>query len=102
MEDVIMSDSTKEENQLKETKDNSLYQEYKKVLVNIEKAVTLKDTKTLYLCTRLLNKFRKGFTDEDCQFIVDNFLRTKFPFSFISNLEAKSKVTLYIIIILIY
>ena len=89
MEDVIMSDLNKEEQQ---TKDNTLYLEYKRVLVNIEKAVTLKDSKTLYLCTRLLNKFRKGFTDEDCQFIVDNFLRAKFPFTFISNLESKSKV----------
>jgi len=89
MEDVIMSDINKEEQQ---TKDNSLYIDYKRVLLNIEKAVTLKDSKTLYLCTRLLNKFRKGFTDEDCQFIVENFLRVKFPFAFISNLESKSKV----------
>ena len=92
MEDVIMSDISKEEQQTKETKDHSLYQEYKKVLVNIEKAVTLKDTKTLYLCTRLLNKFRKGFTDEDCQFIVDNFLRARFAFAFIPNLDNKLRV----------
>ncbi len=90
MEDVVMTDINKEET--KEIKDNTLYQEYRKALVSIEKAITLKDTKTLYMYSRLLNKFRKGFTDEDCQFICDNFLRSKFPFSFIPSVDASLKV----------
>jgi 26S proteasome regulatory subunit N3 len=93
MEDVVMSDlTTKEETLGKETsaKDTSpLHQDYKRVMMNLEKAVTLKDSKTLYLYSRLLNKFRRGFTEEDCQFLVDNFLRSKFNFSFIPSLDVK-------------
>jgi hypothetical protein len=86
MEDVIMTDATKED--IKETKDNSLVLEYRKALLSIEKAVPLKDSKTLSLYSRLLNKFRRGLSEEECQFIIDNFLRFKFPFSFIPSLES--------------
>jgi hypothetical protein len=95
MEDIVMTDSNKEET-VKETqaKENPLYQEYRKALVNIEKAITLKDTKTLYMYSKLLNKFRRGFTDEDCQFICDNFLRSKFHFNFVPSVEASQKVNI--------
>lgn len=96
MEDIVMTDSNKEETgkeaQSVEKKENPLYQEFRKVLVNMEKAIILKDTKTLYMYSRLLNKFRKGFTDEDCQYIVDTFLRNKFDFSFIPVMEGGLKV----------
>lgn len=91
MEDVVMTDVTKEEG-LKESKDNTLYQEYRKMIVNLEKAISLKDTKTLYLYSRLLNKFRRGFTDEDCQFLIDNFMRNKFHFNFIPSFDQSQKV----------
>jgi hypothetical protein len=94
MEDVVMTDSNKEETtkEVQAAKENPLYQEYRKVLVNMEKAITLKDTKTLYMYSRLLNKFRRGFTDEDCQYIVDTFLRSKFDFSFIPVMDGGLKV----------
>lgn len=91
MEDIVMTEQTKDEG-VKENKDNSLYQDYRRVIINLEKAISLKDTKTLYLYSRLLNKFRKGFTDEDCQYICDNYLRNKFPFSFIPSSDASQKV----------
>jgi hypothetical protein len=93
MEDVIMTEATKEET--KEAKDNSLVQEYRKAILSIEKAVPLKDTKTLSLYSRLLNKFRRGLTEEETHFICDNFLRFKFPFTFIPSLEGGDKVAKY-------
>jgi hypothetical protein len=93
-EDIVMTDTKEEIKQ--ELKDLSLYQEYRKVILNIEKAVTLKDTKTLSLCTRLLNKFRKGFTDEDCQYLVEGYLRGNFHFNFIPSLNETSKVSIVV------
>jgi hypothetical protein len=86
MEDVIMSD-IKEEN--KEIKENTVYQDYKKALLNIDKALTLKDNKTLYLYFRQLNKYRREFNDDDISYICDNFLRHKYHFRFISELTQK-------------
>jgi hypothetical protein len=92
MEDVVMTDVAKEEIVAKETKDTSLYQDYRRLVINLEKAVSLKDTKTLYLYSRLLNKFRRGFTNEDIQYLCDNYLRSKYGFSMKSDLEASQKV----------
>jgi hypothetical protein len=97
IEDVVMTEIKPEEN-AKETKDNSLYQEYRKALGNIEKAVPLKDTKTLSLYARLLNKFRRGFTDEDCQYICDNFLKSRFNFTTIPSMSNSVRVSTYIFI----
>lgn len=91
IEDIVMTDLTKEETKEKENV-NPIYFEYRKTLSNIDKAVSLKDTKTLYLYFRLLNKFRRSFTDEDCSFICDNILRDKFHFSFIPKLEPQTNV----------
>ncbi len=76
-------------NQNKDTQTATLYQEYRKIMTNLEKAISLKDSKTLQLYSRLLNKFRKGFTDEDCQYICDTYLRDKAPnaFTAIPNLN---------------
>ena len=92
MEDVVMTDLTKEETTNKEIKDNSLYTEFRKTLGGLEKAITLKDSKSLNQYAKLLNKFRRGFSDEDCQFLCDNFLRSKFHFSFVPTLDATLKV----------
>jgi len=71
-----------------------IYQDYKRTLANIEKALQLKDTKTLHLNYKQLNKFRKGFTDEDSSFICDVLLREKFAFAFIGSVPAPQKETL--------
>ena len=87
MEDIVMTDINKDES--KETKDNTLYQEYRKAMINIERAITLIDSKTLYLYSRLLNKFRRGFTDEDCEYICDNFIRSKFNIYYFKVVSSK-------------
>ena len=90
-----MTDANKEEG-VKEvhSKENPLYQEYRKAMGSIEKATTLKDSKSLYMFSRLLNKFRRGFSDEDCQFLCDNFLRSKYHFSTIPVMDISNKVTI--------
>lgn len=93
IEDVVMTDLTKEEPTDKEL---IIYQDYKKALINIDKAINLKDTKTLYLQFRQMNKFRKGFKDQDFSFIADNLLRHKYPLKSIVNLDGTAKV--YIIL----
>jgi len=95
MEDVVMTEGTKEEVQA--PKDSSLYQDYRKIMINLEKAITLKDSKTLLLYSRLLNKFRKGFTDEDCQFLCDTFLRERSTVTFKVVPELNSSLKVHLI-----
>lgn len=66
-------------------KEFEIYPDYKKTLSNIEKALQIKDNKTLHLNYKQINKYRKGFSDDDCSYICDVLLREKFPFSFISR-----------------
>jgi 26S proteasome regulatory subunit N3 len=89
MEDVVMTDVKPEE-----IKENPLYLEYRKSLVNIDKAIGLKDNKALYLLFRQLNKYRKEFKDEDISYLCDNFLRHKNVFPGISPLDGILKDTL--------
>jgi 26S proteasome regulatory subunit N3 len=70
---------------------SEIYQDYKRTLANIEKALQLKDTRTLHLNYKQINKFRKGFSDEDSSFICDVLLREKFAFSFIGSLQSEQK-----------
>jgi 26S proteasome regulatory subunit N3 len=86
MEDVVMTDVKQEE-----TKENFLYQEYRKALVNIDKALSLKDTKALYLLFRQLNRYRKEFKDEDISYLVDNFIRQKYDIVPIPALDSSVK-----------
>ncbi len=92
MEDVVMTDIAKEEGIIKETKDNSVYQDYRKIMINLEKAISLKDSKALLIYSRLINKFRKGFTDEDSQYLCDAFLRDKYLFKAVPELDSAIKV----------
>lgn len=90
MEDVVMNDLTKED--ATKAKENPLYADYKKTLINLEKALNIKDTKTMALNFRQLNKFRKGFTDEDISYLVDNLLRHKALFTAVPSLQGAEKV----------
>lgn len=71
--------------------ESEIYNDYKKTLSNIEKALQLKDSKTLHLNYKHLNKFRKGFSDEDCSFICDVLLREKYHFKFIPSIAADQR-----------
>jgi hypothetical protein len=88
MEDVVMTDLTKEDSS---KKDLTLYSEFKRILLNIDKAISLKDTKAMSLNYRLLNKFRREFTDEDISYLVDTFLRSKNTFAHVSLTNQKVK-----------
>lgn len=90
MEDVVMTDSTNAQ-PATVTETTGIYLEYRKALQTIEKAIALKDTKTLNLIFKLLNKFRKGLQDNDLSYLCDLFLRDKFPFMFVPELDASTK-----------
>ena len=73
------------------TAESEIYNDYKKTVSNIEKALQLKDSKTLHLNYKQLNKFRKGFSDGDCSFICDVLLREKYHFKFIPNIAPEQR-----------
>ena len=79
MEDIVMTDLTnqKEEEKIK----NPIYLEFKKTLFSIQKSISLKDLKTLSMSFRLINKFRRGFTDEDLAYLNEIYLKPHFIFS---------------------
>lgn len=85
-EEVITTKSLEKQPEQPNPVDLEIYQEYKKTLSNIEKALLLKDSKTLHFNYKLINKFRREFTDDDCSYITDILLREKFHFSFVPNL----------------
>jgi hypothetical protein len=84
MEDVIMTEIKEENKEI-----SPIYSDYKKCIIAIDKALSLKDNKTLYLNFRQLNKFRKEFKDEDISYICDTILRQKYHFESIQQCNNK-------------
>lgn len=96
MEDVVMTDLSKTTEDPTSKKDNSnsnsLYSEFKRIFLNIDKAISLKDTKSMSLNYRLLNKFRRELSEEDISYLVDTFLKSKSTISYIQSLNDNQKV----------
>jgi hypothetical protein len=84
MEDVIMTEVKDENKEM-----SPIYTDYRKAIIAIDKALTLKDNKTLYLIFRQLNKYRKEFKDEDISYICDTILRQKYAFTSIPECSNK-------------
>jgi 26S proteasome regulatory subunit N3 len=89
MDDVVMTDAKQEE-----TKESSIYQDYKKSLVNIDKALGLKDNKALYLLFRQLNKYRREFKEEDISFLCDNIIRQRYDIKAVPSVDSSLKETI--------
>lgn len=58
----------------------------------MEKSLNIKDSKSLIQCYKLINKFRKGFNEDDISFITDVYLRHKYDIRSIAQCDAKIKV----------
>jgi len=71
---------------------NNNLSEYKKTIQQIEKSLSIKDSKSLIQYFRYINRFRRGFNEDDISFLCDVYLRNKFHFKCISPCEAKIKV----------
>ena len=78
MEDVVMTDANEKSNQDNKEKENEIYTEFKKSLSLIDKSIILKDLKTLDINYRLINKFRRGFKNEDFAYLNEIYIKPLF------------------------
>ena len=78
MEDVIMTDENEKNAQDNKEKENEIYTEFKKSLSLIDKSIILKDLKTLDINYRLINKFRRGFKNEDFAYLNEIYIKPLF------------------------
>ena len=60
--------------------------------MNMEKALSIKDTKTLVLSYRQINKFRKHFNGEEISYLYDTLLRNSYNCYAIAHCESNVKV----------
>ena len=58
----------------------------------MEKALTIKDTKSLVLSYRQINKFRKHFSEDEISYLYDTLLRNSYNCQAIPQCEASVKV----------
>ena len=78
MEDVIMTDANEKNSQDNKEKESEIYKEFKKSLSLIDKSIILKDLKTLDINYRLINKFRRGFKNEDFAYLNEIYIKPLF------------------------
>lgn len=93
---INVDDQSKKDEQIEKQVIKSIYQDYKKVILSIEKASNLKDVKQLSSLYYTINKFRKEFNSADFSFIRENLLSTPIQFSCLPNLENVVKDKLYV------
>lgn len=93
---INVEDQSKKDEQIEKQVIKSIYQDYKKVILSIEKASNLKDVKQLSSLYYTINKFRKEFNSADFSFIRENLLSTPIQFSCLPNLENVVKDKLYV------
>ena len=60
--------------------------------MNLEKAISIKDTKSLLLSYRQINKFRKHLNDEDISYLYDTLIRNTYNCPAISVSDPNTKV----------
>lgn len=73
----------------------TIYQDYKKLLIQMEKASNLKDLKTLNQLCYQINKYRLSFTKPDFSFISEVLLNNQLQFPSIIKLEQTEKDSLF-------
>ena len=84
MEDIVMKDA----NDLEDKQDDNLSQLYKdfiKTLLSINKNVSIKDLKSLDFNYRLINKYRREFTEQDFIYLNNTFIKPRFNFASFSK-----------------
>ena len=73
-----MTDANEKNNQDNKEKESEIYKEFKKSLSLIDKSIILKDLKTLNINYRLINKFRRGFKNEDFAYLNEIYIKPLF------------------------
>ena len=87
MEDIEMKDA----NAAKEPEvkpPSPIYKEFIQTLLSIVKNVTMKDLKSLDINYRLINKYRREFSDNDFPYLNDTFIKPRFDFKYFSNISS--------------
>ena len=80
--DVVMKDAEESALNNQNKKENSdLYLEFKKSLNLIDKSILIKDLKSLDINYRLINKFRRGFKEEDFSYLYELYIKNLYVFS---------------------
>lgn len=72
-----------------------IYQDYKKLIICMEKASLIKDYKALNVLYKQITKFRNGFTKDDLSYILDLFLCNTIKFSNLETLSTQIKESLH-------
>ena len=84
MEDIEMKDANaNKENEGKVT--SPIYKDFIHTLSSILKNVSLKDLKTLDIYYRLINKYRREFTDDDITYLNNTFIKPRYDFKSYTN-----------------
>ena len=73
-----MTDANEKNSQDNKEKESEIYKEFKKSLSLIDKSIILKDLKTLNINYRLINKFRRGFKNEDFAYLNEIYIKPLF------------------------
>ena len=60
--------------------------------MNLEKAISIKDTKSLLLSYRQINKFRKHLNDDDISYLYDTLLRNTYNCQAVAISDPNTKV----------
>lgn len=93
--DIEMKNSTEVKGKIN-TEISGIYQDYKKLIISMEKASLIKDYKALNQLYKQITKFRKGFSKNDFSYILDLFLSNSIRFSNIESLNTQDKDVLHI------
>lgn len=86
--------SKKKELETKEIKPQNVYVDYKKCMTLMEKASSIKDTKTLNQLYSQINNFRKNFTKNDYTYIYEFLTKKELKLNF-SFLDSQTKEALH-------
>ena len=87
MEDIEMKDANApKEPEVKPP--SPIYKEFIQTLLSIVKNVTMKDLKSLDINYRLINKYRREFSDNDFPYLNDTFIKPRFDFKYFSNISS--------------
>lgn len=92
--DVEMKNSSEVKNK-NNTEISPIYQEYKKLIVSMEKASSIKDYKALNQLYKQITKFRYGFSKNDFSYILELFLNNTVRFSNLEALGSQTKDVLH-------
>jgi hypothetical protein len=99
-DDITMKNDSKKDSEKSEKEENTintLYHDYKKMILTMDKASYIKDTRTLNQLYKQMNKYRTEFQENHFSYISEVFLNNSTNFSNIKPLDSAEKDKLSIL-----